>query len=108
MKSILPSKGKGGHAATPHLCIDPIVIVCHAVITALQEIISRGIDPLSPGVLTIGKIYSDGGATNVIPDTVYLEGTLRAMDEKWRMIPLITKSKNLVEKICQASGALQT
>lgn len=96
-------KGKGGHAATPHLCVDPIVISAR-IVTALQELVSRSIDPLSPGVLTIGKIYSDGGATNVIPDTVCLEGTLRAMDEKWRLdthqrIPL------LVEKICQASGA---
>jgi amidohydrolase len=76
-------KGKGGHAAIPHLCIDPVVLSAR-VITSLQEIVSRGIDPLSPGVLTIGKIHSDGGATNVIPDAVHLEGTLRAMDEKWR------------------------
>lgn len=96
-------KGKGGHAATPHMCIDPIVIAAR-VVTALQEIVSRSIDPLSPGVLTIGKIYSDGGATNVIPDTVHLEGTLRAMDEKWRM-DTQARIQNLVENICAASGA---
>jgi amidohydrolase len=96
-------KGKGGHAATPHLCIDPIVLSAR-VITALQEIVSRGIDPLSPGVLTIGKINSDGGATNVIPDAVHLEGTLRAMDETWRQ-SAHDKIKMLVENICQASGA---
>jgi len=96
-------KGKGGHAATPHLCIDPIVLSAR-VITALQEIISRGIDPLSPGVLTIGRLYSDGGATNVIPDAVHLEGTLRAMDETWRHATH-GRIKDSIEKICLASGA---
>jgi amidohydrolase len=96
-------KGKGGHAATPHLCIDPIVIAAQ-VITALQGIISRSIDPLSPGVLTIGRIYSNGGATNVIPDTVHLEGTLRAMNENWRHEAQY-KIKTLVEQTCLASGA---
>src|SRR5687768_14730094 len=76
-------KGKGGHAATPHLAIDPI-LVASRVVVGLQEIVSRRIDPMSSAVLTIGKIYSDGGATNVIPDSVFLEGTLRAMDEQWR------------------------
>ncbi len=94
--------GKGGHAATPHLCIDPIVTAAK-LITTLQEIISRRLDPFSPAVLTIGKIYSDGGATNVIPDTVHLEGTLRAMNETWRM-EAHQQIKNLVEKTCQAAG----
>ncbi len=96
--------GKGGHAASPHLCIDPIVIASSVVI-ALQQIISRQIDPLSPGVLTIGKIYSDGGATNVIPNRVYLEGTLRAMDETWRM-ETHTRIHQTVENICKAFGGV--
>lgn len=95
--------GKGGHAATPHLCVDPIVIAAR-VITALQEIISRSMDPVSPGVLTIGKIYSDGGATNVIPDTVHMEGTLRAMDEEWRARAHVM-IRDMVDRICYASGA---
>lgn len=95
--------GRGGHAATPHLCIDPILIASHIVVN-LQEIISRHIDPMTPAVLTIGRIYSDGGATNVIPDTVFLEGTLRTMDESWRhrahqMI------RDIVDHTCTASGA---
>lgn len=96
-------KGKGGHAATPHLCIDPIVIAAR-VVTALQEIISRQIDPLSPAVLTIGKINSVGGATNVIPETVNLEGTLRAMNETWRM-EAHQRIRQMVENICLASDA---
>ncbi|MBK9103117.1 MAG: amidohydrolase [Saprospiraceae bacterium] len=96
-------KGKGGHAATPHLCIDPIVIAAR-VVTALQEMISRTKDPMSPGVLTVGRIFSDGGATNVIPDTVHMEGTLRAMDEHWRS-DTHQRIKTLVDHICIASGA---
>jgi amidohydrolase len=95
--------GRGGHAATPHLCIDPIPIAAR-IVTALQEIISRRIDPLSPAVLTIGRIYSDGGATNVIPDKVMMEGTLRAMDETWRF-ETHKHIRQLVEDICTASGA---
>lgn len=95
--------GKGGHAATPHLCIDPIVIAAR-IVTALQELISRSIDPLSPAVLTIGKIFSDGGATNVIPDVVHLQGTLRAMNEPWRNEAKL-RIKKLVTSICEASGA---
>jgi amidohydrolase len=94
--------GKGGHAATPHLTIDPIVMAAK-VVTSLQELISRTKDPIMPGVLTIGKIYSDGGATNVIPDKVFLEGTLRAMDEKWRMDTHI-RLPQMVKAICEASG----
>ncbi|MGB4848646.1 MAG: M20 family metallopeptidase [Saprospiraceae bacterium] len=96
-------KGKGGHAATPHLCIDPILIASRLVV-GLQELVSRHIDPLSPAVLTIGRMYSNGGATNIIPDTVQLEGTLRAMDETWRMHAhqLI---RDLVDYTCKASGA---
>ena len=72
--------GKGGHAATPHQCIDPIVIASRIVLS-LQELVSRKINPVSPAVLSIGRMNSEGGATNVIPDVVRLEGTLRMMDE---------------------------
>lgn len=96
-------KGKGGHAATPHLCIDPI-LTASRVVTGLQEVISRHVDPMTPAVLTIGKIFSDGGATNIIPDVVHLAGTLRAMDEEWRhkAHKLI---KDFVQSTCEASGA---
>lgn len=95
--------GKGGHAATPHLCIDPIPVSAR-IISALQELISRTLDPALPGVLTIGKIITDGGATNVIPDRVHLEGTLRAMDEDWRR-KTHERLEQLVKDLCHASGA---
>lgn len=75
-------KGKGGHGAHPHQNIDPIVITAH-IITALQQIASRFADPRTPTVLSFGKIIANG-ATNIVPDEVYLEGTFRTFDEDWR------------------------
>jgi amidohydrolase len=95
--------GKGGHAATPHLCIDPIPIAARLV-TALQEMISRSKDPMIPAVLTIGRMHTEGGATNVIPDRIHMEGTLRAMNEVWRR-ETHQRIIKLVDEICAASGA---
>jgi amidohydrolase len=75
-------KGKGGHGAMPHLCIDPIAITAQMIV-ALQQLVSRQANPIIPSVLTFGKIIANG-ATNVIPNEVYLEGTFRTLDEKWR------------------------
>lgn len=75
-------RGKGGHGAQPQQNIDPVIITAH-MLTALQQIISRFNDPKSPSVLSFGKVIANG-ATNVIPNEVYLEGTFRTMDEKWR------------------------
>lgn len=79
----LTVNGKGGHAALPHECIDTVYIASR-IISSLQEVISRRNNPLTPAVLSFGKINSIGGATNVIPDQVKIEGTFRTMDEKWR------------------------
>ena len=65
-------RGKGGHGAMPQECVDTILIAAH-VITALQQIVSRNADPSVPTVLTLGKINSTGGATNVIPDEVLMQ-----------------------------------
>ncbi len=75
-------KGKGGHGAMPHLNIDPVLIASHMIVS-LQQIVSRNANPTMPSVLSFGKIIANG-ATNVIPDTVYLEGTFRTLDEQWR------------------------
>jgi amidohydrolase len=75
-------RGKGGHGAQPQQNIDPVIITAH-MLTALQQVVSRFADPKSPTVLSFGKIIANG-ATNVIPNEVYLEGTFRTMDEKWR------------------------
>ena len=76
-------KGKGGHAALPQGNVDPIYIAS-SMIMNLQQIVSRKANPIIPTVLSFGKINSVGGATNIIPDTVKLEGTFRTMDETWR------------------------
>jgi len=68
-------RGVGGHAAYPHLAVDTIVVGAH-VLVALQEIVSREIDPFQSAVVTIGALRS-GDAGNVIPATAYLEGTVR-------------------------------
>jgi len=75
-------KGLGSHGAYPHVSIDPIVISAQ-IITGIQEIISRELNPVEPGVITIGSIH--GGSTyNVIPSEVFLEGTARAVNQKTR------------------------
>ncbi|WP_109694563.1 M20 metallopeptidase family protein [Chitinophaga deserti] len=75
-------KGKGGHAAAPHLTADTILIASNLVVS-LQQIISRNNDPFSPSVLSICA-FNGGFTTNVIPSEVKLMGTFRAMDETWR------------------------
>ena len=75
-------RGKGGHAAAPHLTADTVLIASQLVV-ALQQIISRNRDPFSPSVLSITSIQG-GHTTNVIPTEVKLMGTFRAMDEAWR------------------------
>jgi amidohydrolase len=75
-------KGKGGHAASPHLTVDPILIASHLIIS-LQQIISRNKNPHHPSVLSI-TAFNGGTTTNVIPNEVKLMGTFRAMDEEWR------------------------
>lgn len=75
-------KGKGGHAATPDRNIDAILIASHIIIE-LQQIVSRNANPITPTVLSFGRIYSDG-RTNIMPDEVKIEGTMRTFDEKWR------------------------
>lgn len=75
-------RGKGGHAASPQLCIDPILIASHLIVS-LQQIVSRNNNPHNPTVLSITSIHG-GSTTNVIPNEVKLKGTFRAMDEEWR------------------------
>jgi amidohydrolase len=94
-------RGKGGHGAQPQQNIDPVIITAH-IITALQTIVSRNADPKSPTVLSFGKIIANG-ATNVIPNEVYLEGTFRTMDEAWRS-DAHKKIKKMAEGIAESMG----
>ena len=76
--------GRGGHGATPHLNVDPIVVASHIVI-ALQQVVSRNAPPMMPTVLTIGKIEDVGGRTNITPETVKMQGIIRTFDPQWRL-----------------------
>jgi len=84
-------RGKGGHAAAPHLTVDTILIASQLVVS-LQQIISRHNDPLQPSVLSITS-FQGGFTTNVIPAEVKLMGTFRAMNEEWRF-----KAHDLIRK----------
>ena len=86
-------KGKGGHAASPHLCVDPILIAAHLV-TSLQQLLSRNNNPHNPSVLSI-TAFNGGTTTNVIPNEVKLKGTFRAMDEEWRF-----RAHGLIRRLC--------
>lgn len=98
-------KGKGGHAASPHLTADTILIAAHLV-TSLQQIISRNNNPFNPSVLSITSIQG-GNTTNVIPSEVKLMGTFRAMNEEWRF-----KAHELIKhhvlSLVEAMGATAT
>jgi amidohydrolase len=94
-------KGKGGHGAQPQQNIDPVIITAH-MLTALQQVVSRFADPKSPSVLSFGKVIANG-ATNIIPNEVYLEGTFRTMDEKWRGEAHI-RMKKMAEGIAESMG----
>ncbi len=91
--------GKGGHGAMPHLNIDPVLIASHMIV-ALQQVVSRNADPKLPSVLSFGKVIANG-ATNVIPNEVYIEGTFRTLDEEWR-----AKAHEHIKKI--ASGVVES
>ena len=69
--------GRGGHAAMPNLNIDPIVAGSH-IVTALQTIVSRQIDPVDQAVVSVTNFKAGSGASNVIPQTAFLSGTFRS------------------------------
>jgi amidohydrolase len=84
-------KGKGGHAAAPHLTTDTILVAAQLILS-LQQLISRNNNPFNPSVLSITSIQG-GNTTNVIPTEVKLMGTFRAMNEEWRF-----KAHELIRK----------
>ena len=94
--------GRGAHGAMPHNGVDPILIASH-IVTALQSVVARNVNPLEAGVITIGH-FNGGFTFNVIPESVHLQGTAR-----W-FLPevgdlLETKYKEIVTGIASAMGA---
>ena len=91
----LTIKGVGGHAAVPHLTKDP-VLTSAQIITNLQSIISRELDPLDSGVVSISAIHA-GQAANVIPSEVKILGTIRSLTMEG-----LKKLQNRVKEICES------
>jgi len=75
-------KGSGGHGAMPHLAADAVVIAAQ-VVTALQTVVSREVDPVEPAVLTVGEIGA-GTAFNIIPEQARIGGTVRTLNADLR------------------------
>jgi len=94
--------GRGGHAAKPHMGIDPVAVAATLIVT-LQQIVSRSADPIVPSVLTFGRI-NGSGAANVIPDTVEIDGTFRTVNEQWRDEAL-TRIEQTIQAVCAGMGA---
>ncbi|MFK7994761.1 MAG: M20 aminoacylase family protein [Granulosicoccus sp.] len=93
-------EGLGGHAAMPHLCTDSVVVASHIVL-AMQSIVSRGVSPTAPLVVSITTLEVEGGAYNVIPQTVRLKGTVRAFEESVRV-----EAQHRLHHIAQTTAAV--
>ncbi|HKL12135.1 MAG TPA: M20 family metallopeptidase [Halanaerobiales bacterium] len=93
--------GKGVHASQPYLGIDPIVIGAE-IISNIQTIVSRNIDPFEQAVISIG-VFKGGTRYNAIPETVTLEGTVRTFDDSIREI-IYEKLRNITEKTASGLG----
>lgn len=95
-------KGRGGHGALPHQCVDALDVGCQ-VVAALQRIVSRQMNPLRPTVVTVGR-FRAGTAFNVIPETARLSGTARTFEpDTWRRWPDIIET--VVKGVCESMGA---
>jgi len=94
--------GKGAHAANPHKSIDPILISAQVII-ALNHLVSREIDPVTPAVLTVTRV-NGGTAVNIIPCEVEIWGTLRALDNQTRKF-LQKRADEISGSICRMHGA---
>lgn len=92
--------GKGGHAAIPHHSVDPILAASNVIIS-LQHIVSREADPLDSQVVTVGK-FQGGGAFNVIPDSVTIGGTFRAL-----LKSSLLRLRQRIEEIITSQAAVQ-
>ncbi|MGH7659817.1 MAG: M20 metallopeptidase family protein [Vulcanimicrobiaceae bacterium] len=94
--------GKGGHGAAPHLSIDPIYAASEFVV-AVQQVVSRVIDPIAPAVVTIGSFHA-GTTYNVIPTSAKLLGTVRAFDDDVRQ-QMPARIEKVLGGVCATTGA---
>ncbi|HBW16131.1 MAG TPA: amidohydrolase [Desulfovibrio sp.] len=97
--------GRGGHAATPHLCVDALETATQ-VVGALQRVVSRMTDPLEPVILTIGELHA-GTAYNVIPGEARMAGTVRTFSPDVRAA-WEDRIRTVADGVCAAMGATAT
>ena len=95
-------KGKGGHAAMPDQCIDPVVVGAQ-IISALQSVVARNVAPLNSAVVSITMVNA-GFVSNVVPDDMQLTGSLRYFSKEVGD-EVKEKIKNIVEGVSQSMGA---
>ncbi|HZR75816.1 M20 aminoacylase family protein [Bradyrhizobium sp.] len=95
-------EGRGGHAARPHLSIDSVLVGAQ-LITALQSIVSRSVDPLEAAVISMCEFHA-GNARNVIPQTAELRGTVRTLTPEVRAL-IGKRVHEVVEGVAQLTGA---
>ena len=95
-------KGIGGHAAYPHDTIDPVVVGSQ-IVSSLQSIASRNVDPLQPIVISV-TFFQAGTAYNIIPDTARLGGTIRTLNQDVRK-QAAERVKQVVKGVCATNGA---
>ena len=94
--------GRGGHASSPHWALDPVPVACELVL-ALQSMVTRTVDAFDPAVLTIAQIAA-GTVNNVIPESVVMHGTLRAVSERTRH-EVWERIRKVADGVASAHGA---
>src|SRR3954470_22752049 len=99
---VIRIEGRGGHAARPHRCIDSVLVGAQ-LITALQSIVSRSVDPLESAVISMCEFHA-GHARNVIPQTAELKGTVRTLDAEVRKL-VEKRVREVVAGVAQMTGA---
>jgi amidohydrolase len=95
-------EGRGGHAARPHISIDSVMVGAQ-LITALQSIVSRSVDPLESAVVSMCEFHA-GNARNVIPQTAELRGTVRTLTPEVRAL-VERRVRDVVEGVARMTGA---
>ncbi|KVG11853.1 amidohydrolase [Burkholderia vietnamiensis] len=101
-KAIIKIEGVGGHAARPHLTVDPVVVAA-SIVMALQTIVARNVDPSQPAVVTVGSMHA-GTANNVIPSGARLELSVRSFSPDVRAL-LKRRIVELAESQAASYGA---
>lgn len=93
--------GRGGHGASPQMCSDPVLAACQ-IVCSLQQIVSRNTAPSDSAVVSVCNIHG-GSAENIIPKSVYLEGTVRALNPETRQM-LYERIREISEYTAKAAG----